>query len=103
MALLDLITVTGGEEESVRRACAQIRDSLLQLAHRAPYAQLEWEVLGPAPAPVVKVKNRYRYRVTVIGKNEKRLRDVISSFMKEFATRSENRNMNIYADCNLMD
>ncbi len=98
-----LITVTGGEEESVRRACAQIRDSLLQLTRRAPYAQLEWEVLGPAPAPVVKVNNRYRYRVTVIGKNEKRLRDVISSFMKEFATRSENRNMNIYADCNLMD
>ncbi len=98
-----MITVTGGSEESVRRACAEIRDSLLQLSKRPPYDQLGWEVLGPAPAPIVKVNNRYRYRVTVIGKNEKKLRDVIASFMKEFAGRSENRNMSIYADCNLMD
>ena len=98
-----MITVTGGEEEPVRRACAQIRNSLVQLSGKAPYDTLGWEILGPAPAPIVKVNNRYRYRVTVIGKNEKQLRDVISSFMKEFAKRSENKNMSIFADCNLMD
>ena len=98
-----MITVTGGEEEPVRRACAQIRNSLVQLSGKAPYDTLGWEILGPAPAPIVKVNNRYRYRVTVIGKNEKQLRDVIASFMKEFAKRSENKNMSIFADCNLMD
>ena len=64
---------------------------------------MEWEVLGPAPAPVLKVNNRYRYRITVIGRNDKTLRDVIASILRQFAQRSENRNMNIYADCNRMD
>ena len=31
------------------------------------------------------------------------LRDVIASILRQFAQRSENRNMNIYADCNRMD
>ena len=51
----------------------------------------------------MKVNNRYRYRVTVIGRNEKILRDLIAAFMKEFARRKENRNMNIFTDCNRMD
>ncbi len=98
-----VITVTGTEETAVRRACSEVRQSLQHLSKQPPYDVLEWEVLGPAPAPIVKVNNRYRYRLMVIGKNEKSLRDVISAFMKEFASRSENRNMQIYADCNLMN
>lgn len=97
------ITVTGMEEGSTLRACAQIRDSLSQLVRQSAYAPLEWEVLGPAPAPVVKVNNRYRYRITVIGKNDKTLRAVIASYMREFAMRGDNRGMNIYTDCNLMN
>ena len=98
-----LITVTGGEEESVRSACAQIRDSLLQLAHRAPYAQLEWEVLGPAPAPVVKVNNRYRYRLFWVGRNDHRTREIISHYVRAFHKKSENRGMNLFVDCNAAD
>ena len=95
--------MTGGEEPAVRRACAEVRDSLLHLSRKSPYQALEWEVLGPAPAPIVKVNNRYRYRLMVIGKNDKTLRGVIASYLKEFSARSENRNMQIYADCNLMN
>ena len=98
-----VITVSGGEESSVLRAAAQVRDSLLHLSARPEYKPLEWEVLGPAPAPVLKVNNRYRYRITVIGRNDKALRDVIASILRQFAQRSENRSMNIYADCNRMD
>ena len=97
------ITVTGPEEGAVLRASAQIRDGLSETARKTEYRANNWEVLGPAPAPVVKVNNRYRYRVTVLGKNEKILRDVIADFMRQFALRSDNRGMNIYADCNLMD
>ncbi len=98
-----VITVTGPEEGAVLRASAQIRDGLAETARKKEYRSLGWEVLGPAPAPVVKVNNRYRYRITVIGKNDKALRDVIADFLRQFAARSENRGMNIYADCNLMD
>lgn len=93
-----MMTVTGVEEERVRRACGEIRNSLVRVAK-----EYDLEVLGPAPAPIVKVNNRYRYRLTLIGHNDKATRELLSSYMKEFARRSENRGMNIYTDCNLMD
>ncbi len=97
------ITVTGPDEGAVLRASAQVRDGLSDIARKREYRALHWEVLGPAPAPVVKVNNRYRYRISVVGKNDKTLRDVVADFMRQFAMRSDNRGMNIYADCNLMD
>ena len=93
-----MMTVTGPEEERVRRACSAIRNSLIQVAN-----QYDMEVLGPAPAPVLKVNNCYRYRLTLIGHNDKATRELLSSYMKEFAGRGENRGMHIYTDCNLMD
>ena len=74
-----------------------------QMALFAAVAKSPCLMLGPAPAPVVKVNNRYRYRVTVIGRNDKTLRGLLAAFMKEFSKRGENRNMQIYTDCNLMD
>lgn len=98
-----LVTVTGGEEREVRRAIEEVAASLQKAAKTPPYDALHLQILGPAPHPVVKVNNRYRYRITVVGKNQKILRDLLSAFMKEFSRRSENRNMYIYTDCNLMD
>ena len=93
-----MMTVTGLEEERVRRACGELRNSLLCVAK-----EYDMEVLGPAPAPVVKVNHRYRYRLTLIGHNDKATRELLAAYMKEFARRGENRGMNIYTDCNLMD
>ena len=98
-----MVTVTGPEESEVRRGIHEISDSLMAAAKKPPYDKLDLMILGPAPAPVVKVNNRYRYRVTVIGRNDKVLRGLLSAFMKEFSKRGENRNMQIYTDCNLMD
>ena len=96
-----MVTVTGPEESEVRRAIQEISSSLRAAVKAPPYDGLM--LLGPAPAPVVKVNNRYRYRLTVIGRNDKTLRGLLSAFMKEFSKRGENRNMQIYTDCNLMD
>ena len=98
-----LVTVTGPEESAVRRAIREICDSLLAAAKQPPYDALGLMILGPAPAPVVKVNGRYRYRVTVIGRNDKVLRGLLAAFMKAFSKRGENRGMQIYTDCNLMD
>ena len=81
----------------------QVRDGLLAAADRAEYAALELEILGPAPAGIVKINNRFRYRITVIGRCDRSLRGLVSAFMKEFSRRSENRGMQIFADCNLMN
>lgn len=98
-----MMTVTGPEEPEVRRACAELRRGLQAAAKNPPYREMELEIIGPAPAPVVKVNNRYRYRISVIGRNDKALRELLSAFMKEFARRKENRSMGIYTDCNRMD
>ena len=78
---------------------AALRQALSQESYRA----MEPEVLGPAPAPVVKLNNRYRYRITVVGQNEKPLRQLLAAYMKAFARRPEHRNMAVHTDCNLMD
>ena len=97
------ITVTGPQEGPVRRAAAGLRDGLRSAAGQEPYRGMALDILGPAPAPVVKVNNRYRYRVTVIGRNDKTLRGLLSAFMKEFSRRPEHKALHIYTDCNLMD
>ncbi len=96
-----IITITGDEENRVRHACQALCNGLRTATKQEAYKSLE--IVGPAPCPVVKVNNRYRYRITVIGKNDVVVRNLIASFMKEFSGRKENRNMNIYTDCNLMD
>ena len=98
-----VLTVVGREESEVRRSCDQLRRSLSEAIGQPPYNAMELEILGPAPAPVVRVNDRYRYRITVIGKNDKALRDLIAAYMKEFARRRENKNLHIFTDCNRMD
>ena len=98
-----ILTVTGTEEEAVRRACVQVRDSLRLAAGKAPYDEMELEILGPAPAGVVKVNNRFRYRITVVGKCSVPVRRLLAAYMKEFAKRKENRTLHIFAECNRMN
>lgn len=87
----------------MRRACGPaVRRPAAALSQES-YRAMEPEVLGPAPAPVVKLNNRYRYRITVVGQNEKPLRQLLAAYMKAFARRPEHRNMAVHTDCNLMD
>lgn len=98
-----IITVSGRDELQVRQGCAQLQVSLRETAQKPPYDALDLEILGPAPAPIVKVNDRYRYRITLIGRNEKILRDLIAAYMKAFSTRKENKGLAIFTDCNRMD
>ena len=98
----DLITLTvsGADEGQVLRACMTLRDAL-----RPELARLgmDAEVLGPAGAGVVKVNNRYRYRLSVVAKNTPELRRLISEFLCAFHRHSENRSLDIFADCNAIE
>lgn len=98
-----VLTVTGPEESQVRRACAQVRDSLRRDVARPPYQALELEILGPAPNSVVKVNNRYRYHITMVGPCTAQVRDLLASYLKEFAQRKENRTLHMFAECNRMN
>jgi len=96
------LTVTGIDEAQVLRACISLRDALRLAVERPELRELEPEVLGPAGAPVVKVNNRYRYRIYIVAKNTPKLRQLVSEFLFAFHRHSENRSLDIFADCNAL-
>ena len=98
-----LITVTGGEEDGVRRAIELLRQGLASAIRKPPYDEMELELIGPAPAPVVRVNGSYRYRLTLLGENNAQMRGLLAGFMRAFAKRPENRRLHIRVDCDLMD
>lgn len=98
-----LITVTGGEEDAVRRAIELLRQGLAAAIKKPPYGDRELELIGPAPAPVVRINGSYRYRLTLLGENNAQIRGLLAGFMRAFAKRPENRRLHIRVDCDLMD
>ena len=98
-----IITVSGGEEDDVRRAVGLLRSGLDAAVKKPPYADMGLEVIGPAPAPVVRINGSYRYRLLLLGENNAQVRGLLSSFMRAFAQRTENRRLHIRVDCDLMD
>ncbi len=98
-----LITVTGGEEDAVRRAIELLRQGLASAIQKPPYGDRGLELIGPAPAPVVRVNGSYRYRLTLLGENNAQMRGLLAGFMRAFAKRPENRRLHIRVDCDLMD
>ena len=98
-----IITVSGGEEDTVRRAVGLLRSGLDAAVKKPPYDDMGLELIGPAPAPVVRVNGSYRYRLLLLGENNAQIRGLLSSFMRAFAQRPENRRLHIRVDCDLMD
>ena len=97
------LTVTGPEEEPVRRACAQLCAALRQALSQEPYRAMEPEVLGPAPAPVVKLNNRYRYRVTLYCNQSKAVRRAAANIVMYCNTEKSFRDVTVFADDNPLD
>ena len=98
-----IITVSGGEEDDVRRAVGLLRSGLDAAVKKPPYDDMGLELIGPAPAPVVRVNGSYRYRLLLLGENNAQVRGLLSSFMRAFAQRTENRRLHIRVDFDLMD
>jgi len=98
-----IITVSGGEEDDVRRAVGLLRSGLDAAVKKPPYDDMGLELIGPAPAPVVRINGSYRYRLLLLGENNAQVRGLLSSFMRAFAQRAENRRLHIRVDCDLMD
>ena len=60
-------------------------------------------VMGPAPARVVRVMNRYRYQLTLLGKNTRLLRNILSGLMIRFKKDNANKTITVTVDVNPMD
>ena len=54
-------------------------------------------------AKILKVNNRYRYRLTVLCRDRKKPRWLISSLVREFSAGKENKGVFVFADINPLE
>ena len=93
----------GTFERDVTAGAMRFREALGNMLRSESWKGENVLVMGPAPAKVVRVMNRYHYRLTLLAKNTKQLRQVISSLMKWFKKDPANKNITVTADTNPMD
>ncbi|MCD7945145.1 MAG: primosomal protein N' [Clostridiales bacterium] len=100
---LIVLTVTGPEEGAVLRSSMRLRDGLMAWQGSPLMEHTPFSVLGPAPANIVKVNGRYRYRLTVTGRNNRPMRQMISQLLRAASEDKQNRGLAVFADVNPMD
>lgn len=93
----------GPFEREVTEGILRFREALGQSLRSDSWCGEAVTVMGPAPARVVRVMNRYHYRLTILAKNTKSLRGLISSLMKWFKKDKANKNITVTADVNPLD
>ena len=98
----DMIQIgfVGSPEEHVRR-CAQVfARTLWQHLERSGLNRQTADLFGPAPAPIVKINNKYRYRLTLLCKNSRQLRQILSRLLQSFAKWKEAKSVTAFVDVN---
>ncbi len=90
------ITATGTDENLVLRALLQAKNILKQQLRNYAGAR----ILGPAPLPVVRVNNRYRYRLILACKDDKEIRELVSSIIVHCSKSSEFKGVSVFGDIN---
>lgn len=96
------LTISGADERRVQHSAALLRDALRVAVQREKLRSLQLEVLGPAPAGVYKMNNRFRYHVFIVGCSCAELRSLIAEYLHAFYQHKENRNLDIFAECNAL-
>ncbi len=96
----DVIQVTffGPFERDVTAGALRFREALGNLLRN--YQEGPVAVMGPTPARVVRVMNRYHYHLTLLGKNTKQLRSILSGLLVWFKKDKTNKNITATVDVN---
>lgn len=58
------------------------------------------DLLGPAPYAIAKVNNQFRFRLTLVAKNSRPLRQLLSELVRGFSKERENRSVRVFVDIN---
>ena len=96
------LTVSGIEERQVIHSAIILADALRFSVAKEEFRALEIEILGPSAAHIVKINGRYRYHLYLVGKNCVEIRHLIAEYLYAFRQHRENRNLDIFADCNAL-
>lgn len=89
----------GVNENKVRAASVEFL-SLLKRTAQTSFPEQPMRVLNPSPAFIGKVSNRYRYKLIVKCRGSKRLRQMISGLLTDFAGIREYAEITVFCDMN---
>lgn len=96
-----ILSVSGPAEAVVLQACMILRNTIEAALNTEPeLADQPLRLLGPAADRVPKVNNRYRYHLTLCGKNNRALRNLISYLLRGAQNDKRFRGVSVFADCN---
>lgn len=90
----------GALENEVAEGALRFRQGLSQALGRVTWNTEKLVVMGPAPAAVVRVMNRYHYQLTILAKNTKEIRALLSAVLKWFAGDRANGHITACVDVN---
>ena len=98
----DLIQIgfAGFPERYVEDCARRFAQSLWQGLEGAGLRGGVSDLLGPAPFAVAKVNNQFRFRLTLVCKNSKPLRLLLSEMLRSFPKEKENRGVRVFVDIN---
>ena len=96
-----VVSFFAGFERDAANGAMRFREALE--ANLRNYQGSRLMVMGPTPARVVRVMNRYRYQLTLLGKNTRPLRNILSSLMVWFKKDIANKTISVSVDVNPMD
>lgn len=87
--------------ESQTLAAASSFRQKLQMALCSPaYQDLSYEILGPSPAAIYKLNNSYRFRIMLHCANQRKLRQLLSYLLQEFAKDKISKGVSAFVDVN---
>lgn len=96
------LTVLADKEYDAFCACKLLYEKAKYVAE-TEYSDLCVRILGPSPLSVLKLNNRYRYKIMICATNNRKMRDLVSRLIRDFAKDPQNRGMSIIPDINSID
>ena len=96
----DLIRIgfTGFPEAHVERCAKGFADRLWPRL-RLPELQV-FDLLGPAPASILKINEKYRFQLTLVCKNSRPLRRILSEEVRAFSADRQSAGVSVWLDVN---
>lgn len=98
----DLIRIgfTGFPEEHVERCAKAFADRIWPRLCSPELRSGVFDLLGPAPASILKLNEKYRFHLTLICKNSRTVRQLLSEEVRAFSGDKRNAGVSVWLDVN---
>ena len=98
----DLIRIgfTGFPEEHVERCAKAFADRIWPRLRSPEPRSGVFDLLGPAPASILKLNEKYRFHLTLVCKNSRPVRQLLSEEVRAFSADKRNAGVSVWLDVN---